>query len=139
MGRSAFRRHRNCRRRTTRIFAKRKLGLPHPLLNDSVRNRTSRCSRVYAPPEGQGTRNGCSDEDWGVPMKMVDTKIVDTKTLLKTVDTKILLMLFLALLVVLSALGFVSRFGVIPSDSSVTVGSGDLRNTPPTAPIPRQE
>jgi hypothetical protein len=71
-------------------------------------------------------------------------KTVDIEILLKAVETKVALVLFLALLVGFSALWFVTRFDVIPPREGITVeSSGDLRNTPPMrrtpAPIPRQE
>jgi hypothetical protein len=68
-------------------------------------------------------------------------KMVDIEILLKAVETKVALVLFLALLVGFSALWFVTRVDVIPPREGIHVGSSeDLRRTPmPTAPIPRRE
>jgi hypothetical protein len=71
-------------------------------------------------------------------------KTLGTGVPMKTVDSKILSLLFLALLVGLSALWYVTRFNVIPPREGITVeSSGDLRNTPSMrrtpAPIPRHE
>jgi hypothetical protein len=80
-------------------------------------------------------------------------KTVDSKTLAKTVDrskivlkaaeSKIVLVLFLAVLVGLCALWFVTKSDVVLPRDGITVDSPrDLRITPTqpwTAPIPRQE
>ena len=68
-------------------------------------------------------------------------KTVDIEVLLKAVETKVALVLFLAILVGFSAVWFVTRVDVIPPREGITVGSSeDLRRTPtPTAPIPRHE
>jgi hypothetical protein len=70
-------------------------------------------------------------------------KMVDIEILLKAVETKVALVLFLALLVGFSALWFVTRFDVIRPREGITVGSSEeFRNTPmprSTPPIPRRE
>jgi hypothetical protein len=70
-------------------------------------------------------------------------KTVDSKILLKTANSKIVLVLFLAVLVGLGALWFVSKSDVVlPRDGIAVDSPRDLRITPmppSTAPIPRQE
>jgi hypothetical protein len=97
-------------------------------------------------------------KETGVPMKTVDSKIllkaidgskilrkpVDrSKIVLKSADSMIVLVLFLAVLVGLSALWFVTKSDVVLPRDGITVDSPrDLRITPmppSTAPIPRQE
>jgi hypothetical protein len=75
-------------------------------------------------------------------------KMVDIEILLKAVETKVALVLFLALLVGFSALWFVTRVDVIPLGEGITVGSSEeyrrtseefRRTLMPTAPVPRRE
>jgi hypothetical protein len=75
-------------------------------------------------------------------MRSPDRKPIETGVPMKTADISILLVLFLAFLAGLSALGFLTRYYGIPPGPGLSVGSsGDVRSTPmpPTAPIPRQE
>jgi hypothetical protein len=72
-------------------------------------------------------------------MRSPERKPTETVFRMKTVDIKVLLALFLALIVGLGALAYLTRFYGIPPGPGLSVGSsGDLRITPvpPTAPVP---